>query len=123
MNLKPRTYESKSSHPTFLRDHKNLEWTVGNITLDASQLSANETVAAGTAVFRNDDTGLFELVVADTPETMAAPVLTAYDVVVEDVAVNESVSAIRKASVYEELLTGVTDNFKAATQGRITYDI
>ena len=123
MNLKPRTFESKSSHPAFLRDHKNLEWTVGNITLDAAQLSENEVVAAGTAVFRNDETGLFELVTAETPETMAAPVLTAFDVVVADVEVNESVPAIRKASVYEELLTGVTDNFKAATQGRITYDI
>ena len=123
MNLKPRTFESKSSHPAFLRDHKNLEWTVGNITLDAAQLSENEVVAAGTAVFRNDETGLFELVAADTPETMAAPVLTAFDVVVADVEVNESVPAVRKASVYEELLTGVTDNFKAATQGRITYDI
>lgn len=123
MNLKPRTFESKSSHPAFLRDHKNLEWTVGNITLDAAQLSENEVVAAGTAVFRNDETGLFELVTAETPETMAAPVLTAFDVVVADVEVNESVPAVRKASVYEELLTGVTDNFKAATQGRITYDI
>ena len=123
MNLKPRTFESKSSHPAFLRDHKNLEWTVGNITLDAAQLSENEVVAAGTAVFRNDETGLFELVTAETPETMAAPVLTAFDVVVADVEVNESVPAVRKASVYEELLTGVTDNFKAATQGRIVYDI
>lgn len=123
MNLKPRTFEGKSSHPAFLRDHKNLEWTVGNITLDASKLTADEVVAAGTAVFRNDETGLFELVAAETPETMAAPVLTAFDVVVADVEVNESVPAVRKASVYEELLTGVTDNFKAATQGRITYDI
>ena len=123
MNLKPRTFESKNAHPAFLRDHKNLEWTVGNITLDASKLSADEVVEAGTAVFRNDETGLFELVAADTPETMAAPVLTAFDVVVADVEVNESVPAVRKASVYEELLTGVTDNFKAATQGRITYDI
>lgn len=123
MNLKPRTYDSKSSHPAFLRDHKFLEWTVGNITLDTSKLAADDVVEAGTAVFRNEETGLFELVAAETAATMAAPVLTAYDVVVAETTVNESVPAIRKASVYEELLTGVTDNFKAATQGRITYDI
>ncbi|MWS02773.1 hypothetical protein, partial [Escherichia coli] len=60
---------------------------------------------------------------ASTPETMTAPVLTGHAVKIEDVQVNEQVSALRKASVYEELLTGVTNNFKKATQGRITFDV
>lgn len=123
MNLKPRTFETQSVEPKFLRDFKYLEWTVGNITLDSSKLTAGQKIEAGTAVFKNEETGLFELVVEDTPATMAAPVLTGYAVAVADKEVNESVPAIRKASVYEELLHGVTDNFKAATQGRITYDI
>lgn len=123
MNLKPRTLESRNDHAKFLRDFKNLEWTVGNITLDASKLEAGQVVEAGTAVFKNDDTDLFELVAEDTPATMKAPVLTAFAVQVESTEVNEHVPALRKASVYEELLHGVTDNFKAATQGRIVFDI
>lgn len=123
MNLKPRTFETQSVEPKFLRDFKYLEWTVGNITLDSSKLTAGQKIEAGTAVFKNEETGLFELVTEETPATMAAPVLTAYAVAVADKEVNESVPAIRKASVYGELLHGVTDNFKAATQGRITYDI
>lgn len=123
MNLKPRTLENRNDQPKFLRDFKNLEWTVGNITLDASKLEAGQVVEAGTAVFKNDDTDLFELVAEDTPATMKAPVLTAFAVQVESTEVNEHVPALRKASVYEELLHGVTDNFKAATQGRIVFDI
>lgn len=123
MNLKPRTLESRNDQPKFLRDFKNLEWTVGNITLDASKLEAGQVVEAGTAVFKNADTDLFELVAEDTPATMKAAVLTAFPVQVESAEVNEHVPALRKASVYEELLHGVTDNFKAATQGRIVFDI
>lgn len=123
MNLKPQSFEYGNIQPKFLRDFKNLEWTVGNITLDSSKFTKGDVVEAGTAVFRNDETGLYEVVAVGTPETMSAPVLTAYDVVVTDLEVNESVAALRKASVYEELLHEVTDNFKAATQGRIVYDI
>lgn len=123
MNLKPQSFEYGNAQPKFLRDFKNLEWTVGNVTLDSSKLSEGDVVEAGTAVFRNDESGLYELVAEDTPETMSAPVLTGYQVVVKDAEVNESVASLRKASVYEELLHGVTDNFKSATQGRIVYDI
>lgn len=123
MNLKPKVVSEDLQFPSFLRDFKNVEWTVGNITLDSSKLTEGQVVAGGTAVFKNTESGLFELVQGSTPETMAAAVLTSRDVQVQDVQVNESVPAIRKASVYEELLTGITNNFKKATQGRITFDV
>lgn len=123
MNLKPKVVSEDLQFPSFLRDAKNLEWTVGNITLDSSKLSEGQVVKGGTAVFKNTESGLFELVQESTQETMAAAVLTSRDVQVQDVQVNESVPAIRKASVLEELLTGVTNNFKKATQGRITFDV
>ncbi|WP_204207311.1 hypothetical protein [Mammaliicoccus sciuri] len=123
MNLKPKVVSEDLQFPSFLIDAKNLEWTVGNITLDSSKLSEGQVVKGGTAVFKNTESNLFELVEGSTPETMAAAVLTSRDVQVQDVKVNESVPAIRKASVFEELLTGVTNNFKKATQGRITFDV
>ena len=123
MSLKPKNIQFENEQPEFLRDAKNLEWTVGNITLDSSELSEGQIVKGGTAVFKNTDSGFYELVEESTPETMTAPVLTGHAVKVDDVDVNEQASALRKASVYEELLTGATENFKKATQGRITFDV
>ncbi|MCJ1765571.1 hypothetical protein [Mammaliicoccus sciuri] len=122
MSLKPKKVQFENEQPEFLRDAKNLEWTVGNITLDSSKLTEGQVIKGGTAVFKNTESDLFELVQASTPETMTAPVLTGHAVKIDDVQVNEEVSALRKASVYEELLTGVTSNFKKATQGFIAYD-
>lgn len=102
MSLKPKKVQFENEQPEFLRDAKNLEWTVGNITLDSSKLTEGQVIKGGTAVFKNTESDLYELVQASTPETM---------------------TALRKASVYEELLTGVTNNFKKATQGRITFDV
>ncbi len=123
MSLKPKKVQFESEQPEFLRDAKNLEWTVGNITLDSSKLTEGQVIKGGTAVFKNTESDLFELVQASTPETMTVAVLTGHAVKIDDVQVNEQVSALRKASVYEELLTGVTNNFKKATQGRITFDV
>lgn len=123
MSLKLKNIQFENEQPEFLRDAKNLEWTVGNITLDSSKLSEGQIVKGGTAVFKNTDSGFYELVEESTPETMTAPVLTGHAVKIDDVDVNEQASALRKASVYEELLTGATDNFKKATQGRITFDV
>lgn len=122
MNLKPKTYKTFGRQIEFLRDGKNVEYTVGNTTLDGSKFSERTEVPMGTAIFRNAETGLFELVTGSTPATMEAPVLTAKDVTVEP---NENgiVSAVRKASVIEVRCKGVTDNFKQATQGRLVFDI
>lgn len=122
MNLKPTVVSSTEENLDFLIDAKNLEWTTGNITLDTSKLDEGQEVKRGTAVFKNEHTNLFELVQSNTPATMKAAVLTAKDVVVTK-DVNEHVAALRKASVYEDMLHGVTDNFKEAVQGRIVFDV
>lgn len=122
MGLKPKEFNVVGKKLEFLRDAKNVEYTVGNPTLDASKFSEATEVKAGTAIFRNDTTGLYELVQSGTPATMSGAVLTATDVVVtpnED----ELVGCVRKASVIEERTHGVTDNFKEATKGRIVFDI
>lgn len=121
MNFKPRTITEYSHKPPFLRDAKNVEYTVGNPVLDGTKFNQDTTVPAGTAISKNTSTGLYELVTAETTE-LVAPVLTANDAEVRK-GENELVDAIRKASVREELLHGVTDAFKSATQGRIVYDI
>ncbi|MDU0429205.1 hypothetical protein QVA60_01725 [Staphylococcus chromogenes] len=122
MNLKPRVINEFGQKPEFLRDGKYVQYTVGNPVLDGSKFSQTTLVKAGTAIHKNTDTGLYELVAPETPDTMVAAVLTSFDVEVES-NVNEMVGAIREASVIEARCTGVTDNFKAATKGRIIYDI
>lgn len=121
MSLKPKVINEFKMTPEFLRDAKNVEYTVGNPVLDASKFSEPTPVKAGTAISRNDETGLYELV-TDSTSNIVAGVLTSNDVVVYPEE-NEEVSAIRKASVRPERIHGVTDAFKDATKGRIVYDI
>lgn len=123
MNLKPTYVEFENDQPAFLMSGKNLEWTVGNITLDSADFTVGDVVAPGTAVFRDESTGLYKKVAEDTPATMEAPVLTGHAVVINHSDSNESVAGLKKGSVYTELLTGVTDNFKEAVQGRIVFDL
>lgn len=121
MNIKPKVINEFKAQQPFLRDAKNVEYTVGNPVLDGTKFSQDTVVEAGTAISKNAETGLYELVTEETVE-LVAPVLTANPATVEN-GENEIVDAIRKASVREELLHGVTDAFKQATQGRIVYDI
>jgi len=121
MSLKPKVINEFGFNPEFLRDAKYLEYTVGNPVLDASKFKEPTTVKAGTAISRNGDTGLYELV-TDSTSNIVAGVLTANEVVVYPNE-NEEVSAVRKASVRPERIHGATDAFKEATKGRISYDI
>lgn len=123
MMKKPVRLDAELGNIAFLRDAKQLEFTVGNVTLDSSKLSEGQEIEGGTAVFRNEETDLYELVVEGTPADMKGAVLTVEPVKVVDKNVNVHTSALRKASVYEELITGATKNFKEATKGRITFDI
>ncbi|ULG73024.1 hypothetical protein [Macrococcus brunensis] len=120
--FKPTKVTSFKSTPEFLRDGKNVEYTVGNPILDGSKFSAETVVKQGTAIFRNTSTNKFELVASDTPATMVGAVLTANDVKVP-AGVDYMVPAVRKASVIKERTTGVTDNFITATKGRIVFDV
>ncbi|MCY1563823.1 hypothetical protein NW133_07365 [Staphylococcus pettenkoferi] len=121
MSIKPKVITDFGFNPEFLRDAKNVEYTVGNPVLDGSKFSQDTVVKAGTAIHKNKDTGLYELVGESTSNPVAA-VLTANEVKVAK-GENEEVSAIRKASVHEERTHGVNDAFKQATQGRIVFDI
>ncbi|MEN1893169.1 hypothetical protein [Staphylococcus nepalensis] len=122
MSLKPKTYKTFGKSVEILRDGKNVQYTTGNITLDTSKFTEVTEVPIGTAVFRNEDTDLFELVTGSTPASMKGAVLTANDTIVEPNGVG-TVSAIRNASVIEARCKGITDNFKKATQGRLVFDI
>ena len=121
MSLKPKVINEFGHTPEFLRDAKYLEYTVGNPVLDASKFTEPTTVKAGTAISRNKETGLYELV-SDSTSEIVAGVLTANEVTVQPKE-NEEVSAVRKASVRPERIYGITDAFKEATKGRIVYDI
>lgn len=121
MSLKPKVINDFGFNPEFLRDAKNVEYTVGNPVLDGTKFAKDTTVEAGTAIHKNPETNLYELVAEDTTAPVAA-VLTANEVLVTK-GENEEVSAVRKASVRPERVHGATDAFKQATQGRITFDI
>lgn len=121
MGFAPK-HTSVSSTPEFLRNTKGLHYTTGNITLDKSKLTENQVIKSGTAVFMNESTGLYELVTAETPATMASPLLTRANVKHDAVNENPVVSAISSCYAIKQLCTGVTDNFKAAAKGRITFD-
>ena len=120
--FQPKTVATFKKQPQFLRDGKNVEYTVGNPLLDGTKFSADTIVKAGTAIFRNTSSKKFELVQADTPETMESAVLTTHDV---KVFANEDTFApsVREASVIKERTTGVTDNFITATKGRFHFDV
>lgn len=123
MNLKPRNIQFDNYQPDFLITGNHLQYTAGNITLDSSELSVGQVVEQGTAVFEDEETGLFKLVQEDTPATMKGAVLTVHAVRIEDKETNELTSGLVAGSVWEEKLHGVTDNFKEAVKNRITFDL
>lgn len=120
--FKPVKINSFKSTPQFLRDGKYPEYTVGNAVLDGTKFSEDTVVKAGTAIFRNESTGKFELVAEGTPATMKAACLVTTDTQVLK-GVDTFAPAIRECSVIEERCTGITDNFKEAAKGRIHFDI
>lgn len=123
MNLQPKKIQSENYQPDFLITGNHLQYTAGNITLDSSELSVGQVVAQGTAVYEDEETGLFHLVQEDTPATMKGAVLTVHAVRIEDTAVNELTSGLVAGSVWEEKTHGVTDNFKDAVKNRINFDL
>lgn len=123
MSLKPRVVASYTAAPTAFRDFKQVEFTVGNVILDASKFAKGDEVKAFTAIHRNPETNLYEKVAPETAATMVGAVVTTEAVIIEDTTVNEQVPAVRKAALIEERCTGVTANFKEAVKGRITFDV
>lgn len=121
MNLKPRT-ESYAGQKQFLRNSVGLEHKTGGATLDGALFPNNTVVKAGTAVFKGAN-GLFAPVAAETVETdLVAASLTAHDVKIVS-AGNAIVGTIAAGHPLEDKCTGVTAAFKAATKGRLVFDI
>lgn len=123
MNLKPRKVQENGYQPDFLITGNHLKYTSGNITLDSSELEKGQVVPQGTAVFRDEDSGLYKLVSEETPADMDGAVLTVHAVQIDDTEVNEQTSGLVAGSVWEEKLHGVTDNFKEAVKNRIDFDL
>lgn len=121
MNLKPRT-EQLFGQKEFLRNSVGLEFKTAGATLDAALFTAGEYVKAGTAVFKGAN-GLFAPVAAGTLEAdLVAASLTAHDVKIVDGS-NAIVGTVVAGHPLESKCTGVTDAFKAATKGRLVFDI
>lgn len=123
MSLKPRVTANYKARPTAFRDFKMVEFTVGNVIIDASKFNDGDVLPAFTAIHRNPTSNLYEKVEEATADTMVGAVVTTEDVVIEDKTVNEQAPAVRKAALIEERCHGVTANFKKAVQGRITFDV
>jgi len=122
MNLKPNLIGEVKATPTAFRDFKNVEWKVGNATLDVTKLEVGQVVEPFTAIKLND-AGNYELVEAEDTDIKGALVTGPHAVVVTDAEVNPMVAAIRKASLIEVRCNGITDAFKEAVKGRITFDV
>lgn len=123
MNLKARKQTFESYQPDFIMTGNHLKYTSGNITLDTSELEEGQVVEQGTAVYRDEETGLYKLVGGDTPANMDGAVLTVHGVRIDSKDINEQTSGLVAGSVWEEKLHGVTDNFKEAVKNRIDFDL
>ncbi|MYL44594.1 hypothetical protein GLV94_02965 [Virgibacillus halodenitrificans] len=125
MNLQPRT-ESIFGQKEFLRNSVGTEYKTGGATLDASQFTAGEYVKAGTAVFKDDTSGLYHPW-DDTPDTGTAATAKGAGLTSHDVKViagqNPVVGVLSAGHPLESKCTGVNDKFKEATKGRLVFDI
>lgn len=121
MNLQPRK-ETIIGQKEFLRNSVGMQFKTAGATLDAASFPAGEYVKAGTAIYKDDVSGLFKPVAAETAATMTAACLTAHDVKVY-AGQNPIVGTLVAGHPLESKCTGVTANFKTATAGRLVFDI
>lgn len=115
---------SSANAPKEIKASAHYSYIDGGITLDGSTFAAEELVDAGTCVARNTSTGKYEAYSETTPGTFEPD----YD---KPLILDESVKfklddgnnadqvvgeVLWQAAVYEGMLTGVTDAFKAETK-------
>jgi hypothetical protein len=124
MNLKPRT-EQLFGQKEFLRNSVGMEFKTAGATLDGTAFNAvaeNGYVKAGTAVYKGAG-DFFVPVATDTAEAdLVAASLTAHDVKLVSGS-NAIVGTLVAGHPLEDKCTGVTDAFKAATKGRLVFDV
>lgn len=127
MRLQPSREEVVTSKE-FLRNSVGLEYKTAGATLDATVFPEG-WVEAGTAVFLNEETGLYEPWVAPdetgaggTPATAVGAGLTAHRVEIRD-GVNPIVGVLIAGHPLREKCVGVTDSFVEATAGYLRFDV
>ncbi|MUK89149.1 hypothetical protein GMD78_12275 [Ornithinibacillus sp. L9] len=125
MNLQPRR-EKIAGQNEFLRNTQGIEVKTGGATLDSSAFTAGEYVKAGTAVFKDNASGLYKpwdtTVDTGTPATATGAGLTMNDVKIVE-GQNPVVGVLAAGHPIESKCTYVNAAFKEATKGRIVFDI
>lgn len=124
MNLQPRIQEVVGQ-AEFLRNAVGIEYKTGGATLEASKFTdalANGFVKAGTAVYRDGTSGLYQPWGASTLATESGAGLTSHDVTIAT-GQNPIVGVVAAGHPIKEKCTGVEDTFVEATKGRIVFDI
>ncbi|MCP3026610.1 hypothetical protein [Halobacillus sp. A5] len=125
MNLQPRT-EQIVGQKEFLRNTQGMEVKTAGATLDAAEFPDGEFVKAGTAVFLDEDSGLFKPWDTDADTGTSADAksagLTMHDVKVRS-GQNPIVGLLAAGHPVESRCTNVNSKFKEATKGRIVFDI
>lgn len=127
MDLKPRTQQI-AGQQNFFRNSVGIEHKTAGATLDGAAFTAaagmvtNGYVKAGTATYKGAD-GFFKPVLAATLEAdLVAASLTAHDVKINEGS-NPIVGTVVAGHPLETKCTGVTTAFKAATKGRLVFDV
>lgn len=121
MNLQPRR-EDIIVQQEFLRNTQGMEVKTGGVTLNAADFTVGEIVKAGTAIYVDGASKLGRKWLAGTLGTQTGAGLTMHDVKIV-AGSNPIVGVLVSGHPREARCTGVTANFKTATQGRIVFDI
>lgn len=122
MNLQPRKGETIIGQREFMRNTQGMEVKTAGATLLATDFTAGTVVLAGTAIYKGAD-GFYHPVKSDTTEAnMVGAGLTMHDVMIYQGS-NPIVGVLAAGHPRESRCTGVTAAFKAATKGRIVFDI
>lgn len=123
MNLQPTTQKIVGQRE-FLRNSVGIQYKTAGATLDASAFTTGEYVKAGTAVYKDEASGLY-VPWEDAGEEGGArdgAGLTSHDVKVVANS-NPIVGVLAAGHPLESRCTGVTASFKEAVKGRLVFDI
>ena len=121
MNLQP-TKQRIVGQREFLRNSVGLQYKTAGATLDASAFTTGEYVKAGTAVYKDETSGLYKPWGGETEATELGAGLTSHDVKVV-LNSNPIVGVLAAGHPLESRCTGVTAEFKEAVKGRLVFDI
>lgn len=121
MNLQPRK-DTIIVQSEFMRNTQGMQVKTAGVTLNAADWADKDIVKAGTAIYVDSTTRQGRKWLAATAGTQTGAGLTMHDVRIV-AGQNPIVGVLVAGHPLEAKCTGVTANFKAATQGRIVFDI